>query len=62
MVIARVGCINVRDLRLPWKQGYLLNYLRSLSLDEIAANEIRISDTLDLVPIVQDYEMEWEVK
>lgn len=53
----RVGCINVRDLRSPWKQGRLLNDLRSLDLNVVAVSETRISGAHDLVSIFDDYEI-----
>ncbi len=53
----RVGCLNVRGLGSAWKQGHLLNDLRSLNMDVVAITETRISDTRALAPIFDDFEV-----
>lgn len=54
-MIVRVGCINVDRLKSRLKQCYLLNVLRTLPLDNIAASKARISDIRNLAPTVGYY-------
>ena len=57
MASLRVGCVNARGLKSPWKQGRLLNDLRSFGMDVVAVSETRISDTHDFAPTFDDYEI-----
>lgn len=45
-------CINVHGLGSTWKQGHLLNNLRSLDLDVATISETRISGKHDLASIL----------
>ena len=57
MAVLRVSCVNARGLRYPWKQGRLLNDLRSFDMDVVAVSETRISDTRLFAPTFDGYEI-----
>ena len=57
MALLRLGCINARGLWSEWKQGHLLNDLRSLRLDVVAISETRISETSSHALLLNDYEV-----
>lgn len=57
LLIIRMRCVTVCGLRSVWKYGHLLNDLMLLVLDVISANDTMISDTHDLAPIFDKYEI-----